>query len=250
LSELDNALWCPNPLPDAAARLVCFPHAGGGPTTFRAWPAELAPTIEVATVTLPGRASRVAEPFATSLADAVGDIGERIERAGDDRPLALFGHSLGAILAYEVAHDLVRRGRSRPVHLFVAGSRAPDDRDGDRLEVTDDDAVLVEEVESRYGAIPAAVRSEPDLLAMFLPVLRSDLRLLTEYQWNPRPPLGIPITAFAGVADRAGPPQSAPRWSAHTDAEFRDVRLPGDHFFVHSQLQQVSAIVRQALDVG
>jgi surfactin synthase thioesterase subunit len=210
----------------------------------------LAPTIEVSAVTLAGRANRRQEPFAATLSDAVTDAADGIERQGDVKPLALFGHSLGAIVAYETAHELNRRGARRPIHLFVAGSRSPDDRDADRLQVTDDDAELVAEVEQRYGAIPAAVRNEPDLLEMFLPVLRADLKLLTGYDWSPRGPLSIPITAFAGAGDRAGPPQSAARWGTHTDGEFRDVPLPGDHFFLHSQLQQVAAIVRQALDVG
>jgi surfactin synthase thioesterase subunit len=250
LAEPTGALWCPNPLPQATAQLVCFPHAGGGPTTFRAWSAALAPSIEVSTVTLAGRANRRQEPFAATMADAVTDAVDAIEHRGHPRPLALFGHSLGAIVAYETAHELARRGTHRPMHLFVAGSRSPDDRDEVRLQVTDDNAELVGEVERRYGAIPAVVRNEPDLLEMFLPVLRADLRLLTEYDWNTRGPLSIPITAFAGTEDKAGPPQSAPRWSAHTDGGFRDVRLQGDHFFVHSQLPQVAAIVREALDVG
>jgi surfactin synthase thioesterase subunit len=250
LAEPISALWCSNPLPHANAQLVCFPHAGGGPSTFRAWSTVLAPSIEVATVTLAGRANRRHEPFAATLSDAVDDAVDDIERHGDVRPLALFGHSLGAIVAYEAAHELARRGTRRPVHLFVAGSRAPDGRDEDRFPLTDDNIELVVEVERRYGAIPAAVRNEPQLLEMFIPVLRADLRLLTEYDWRPRGPLSIPITVFVGTDDKAGPPQSAPRWSTHTDGEFRDVRLPGDHFFVHSQLQQVAVIVRQALDVG
>jgi surfactin synthase thioesterase subunit len=250
LADPISDLWCPNPLPQAATQLVCFPHAGGGPQTFRAWSAALAPSIEVSTVTLPGRANRRHEPFATTLSGAVRDAADSIESSCDNRPVALFGHSLGAIVAFETAYELLRRGRRRPVHLFVAGSRAPDDRDGDRFRVTDDNAELVDEVERRYGAIPAAVRHEPDLLALFLPLLRADLTLLTEYDWTPRAPLSVPITAFAGTADTAGPPQSVVRWGAHTDAGFRDIRLPGDHFFLHSQLPQVAAIVRQALDVG
>lgn len=199
-------------------------------------------------MTLAGRAGRVREPFATALPDAVDDVVADIERSGNGTPLALFGHSLGAILAYETAHALIRRGTRRPVHLFVAASRAPDDQDENRFAPPADNAELVDDVERRYGAIPAAVRNEPELLALFLPVLRADLQLLADYVWKPQAPLSIPVTAFTGTADRAGPPQTAPKWRAHTESTFRAVPLVGDHFFVHSQLRQVSGIVREVLD--
>lgn len=245
-----NPLWCPKPLPDAAVRLVCFPHAGGGPSTFRAWSAALAPTIEVSVVTLAGRANRAREPFAPSMDDAVAALLGALESPGDNRVLALFGHSLGAIVAYETAHELAARGNREVAHLFVSGSRSPNDLDVDRFRPPNDNETLIAEVERRYGAIPAAVRSEPELLSRFLPVLRADLKLLAEYTWTKREPSNIPVTAFAGTHDLAGPPHAASHWQTTTNGEFAEVQLPGDHFFVHSALPAVAGQIRRTLGAG
>jgi surfactin synthase thioesterase subunit len=245
-------LGCSRPQPEATARLVCFAHAGGGPGSYLKWQAALGPEVEVWTVALPGRANRSDEGFVASwpeladeLAAAVVDLGDQAgDQAGGASP-ALLGHSLGGLVAYEVALELERRGSS-PRHVFVSGGRAPHRLGGHWRLPVDDDALLTE-VDRRYGAVPAAVRAEPALLARFVPALRADLELAASYVWTPGERLRSPITALAGADDKTGPPEEAQHWREHTDGGFRAVTFPGAHFFVHSELRAVAGVIRAAL---
>jgi medium-chain acyl-[acyl-carrier-protein] hydrolase len=227
-------------------RLVCFPHAGGGPGTFRTWAAALAPEVEVWTASLPGRGARSEAPLALSWPEVVDDLADGLVACAEEQPLALLGHSLGGLIAYEVARELQRRAGPSAGHLFVSGCRVPH-RGGGHWRLPDDDSRLVVEVDERFGAVPSAVRREPELLARFVPILRADLELAASYVWAPGPPLRTPITALAGTADRAGPPREMEHWREHTDGEFRAVTLPGTHFFIHSELRDVARIIRRAL---
>lgn len=242
----DGALRCLRPQPDASARVVCFPHAGGGPNSFRGLAMSLAPKIEVWEVMLPGRGSRSGEAFATTWHDLVAELTDAVERRPGDGPTAFFGHSFGGLVAYEVAGELERRNNA-PEHLFVSGCRAPHRGDANRWPLPDDDDGLVTEVEERYGAIPQVVRDEPTLLARFLPILRADLALFNSYRWDPARKLTIPITALAGNADKAGPPHELPYWGERTDAEFRSITMLGTHFFVYSEVDEIGAVVRRSL---
>jgi surfactin synthase thioesterase subunit len=245
----EPALRCLHPSAAATTLLFGFPHAGGGPNSFRSLSAELAPSVEVWEVILPGRGARSAEPFATSWPELVADVSSSIERHADDRWVAFFGHSFGGLVGYEVAAELERRGTAAPSHLFVSGCRAPHRAHMNRWTLPAEDADLISEVEERYGAIPRAVRDEPELLARFLPILRADLYMYQSYQPAPGR-LQIPITALAGTADRAGPPHEVPYWGEHTEAEFRTATMIGAHFFVYTQGQAVGRIVRSALSIG
>jgi len=242
-------LGCLRPHTGAVVRLVSFAHAGGGPGAFRKWPASLAPDVEVWTVTLPGRGSRSEEQFARSWPELLGDLADALESHADQKPLALLGHSFGGLIAYEVARELERRGTRWPKHLFVSGCRAPHRLDGD-VRLPDDDDRLVVEVDRRYGAVPTAVRREPELLARFMPILRADLELARSYVWRPGQKLRCPITALAGADDRTGPPGEVQHWREHTHGQFRAVTLPGAHFFIHSELRSVAKLIRRSLVAG
>lgn len=232
----------------AAGRVVCFAHAGGGPGAFRRWPAALAPDIEVWTATLPGRAERSEEPFADSWPALVQDFADSLEELAAEDPPALLGHSLGGHIAFEVARELERRTGRGPQHLIVAGCRAPH-RIPKHWALPSDSDALVEEVDVRYGAVPPEVRAEPELLARFVPILRADLELAAAYTSAPGRPLSCPITALTGTDDRTAPPPEARHWASHTVGPFATAVLPGAHFFLHHELTRVAALVRRALNV-
>ncbi|MFB7657268.1 MULTISPECIES: thioesterase II family protein [unclassified Streptomyces] len=236
----ERAAWFPRPVlaPDAPApdpataplRLVCFPHAGGTASAFRDWQEPLGRHVAVVPVQLPGRGLRVREtPYDTMepLAEAVADALTAHRLAHD---YALFGHSMGALLAYEVACALRRRGLPGPRHLFVSGSRAPH-LYGDRADHALPDDALREVIRDLGG-----LGDEDALGAAYfdrrLPVLRADLRACERYGWRPRPPLDCPTTAFSATADAIAPPQMVEAWRPYTSGSFLRHHLTGNHFFL------------------
>jgi surfactin synthase thioesterase subunit len=239
-------LGCLRPHGGAVARLVCFAHAGGGPGAYRKWPAALAPDIEVWTVTLPGRASRSDEVLPESWLELIEELADALDSHADGDLPALLGHSLGGVVAYEVARRLEHRGGRSPRHLFVSGCRAPHRLDGG-WRLPDDDGRLVSEVDQRFGAVPSAVRGEGELLARFVPILRADLELASTYEWRPGQKVRCPVTAMAGVEDKTGPPREMRHWREHTDGDFRLATFRGSHFFIHSELRSVTRVIRRAL---
>jgi surfactin synthase thioesterase subunit len=220
---------CRSPQPAALARLVCFPHAGGGPMVFRGWTKGLAPDVEVWNVTLPGRAGRAAEPFAGEW----GPLVEEFAIAIADRvpePCALFGHSLGAAIAFEVARALTRLG-APPAHLFVSARDAPDTPDT-QYEVPATDDELLDEVDRAYGGVPDAVRGSEELLRHFLPILRADLELAVSYEFAPGRPLTCGVSALAGSGDPTVTRSGLEAWGPHTAGGFELLELPGGHFYL------------------
>lgn len=241
-----SPVGCLRPQPRALERLVCFAHAGGGPAVYRKWPEALAPEVEVWSAALPGRAMRSDEPFGAAWKMLVASFANVLEPSGDEAPPALLGHSLGGLMAFEVARELERRGAGAPRHLFVSGCRPPHRAlTGSRLPEDDDE--LIRDVDERYGAVPAAVRSEPELLKRFIPILRADLELAGAYAWAPGDRLSCPITALSGVSDKTAPPREVAHWAAHTSGPFEHLALRGEHFFLHSELGSVATVIRRVL---
>jgi medium-chain acyl-[acyl-carrier-protein] hydrolase len=169
---------------------VCVPHAGGGVATFRGWPERLA-NAEVGIAQLPGRGSRLREPVVTTLVDAAAGVADSIA-AAPASPTVLFGHSLGALIAFEVAKRL--RDRGWPLlALFVSGRRGPSLPDPlPPVSGLPADAFVVE-VRRRYDAIPDAVLADGDLMQLLLPGLRADFAMLEGYRYEPATPLGCPL---------------------------------------------------------
>jgi len=229
--------------PSARIRLVCFPHAGGGPAVFARWAYQLAPETELWNAVLPGRPPRAHERFTADWADLVREFADEIGESVP-RPYALLGQSLGAAIAFEVSRELGTRG-SPPVHLFVSASAAPDRRPGQ--PVPEDDQALIRLVDERYGGLPPAVRAEPELLGYFLPVLRADLRLASAYRYRPGAALGVPLTVFAGDRDPTVPAAGAAGWARHTTADCEVHLLDGGHFCLNDHEPRVLSIIRRRL---
>jgi medium-chain acyl-[acyl-carrier-protein] hydrolase len=212
-------------------RLICFPYAGAGIAAFRAWSDAFPDTIEVRIAQLPGRAARLREQRFERMPPLVETITGVLDPLLD-RSFAFFGHSLGALVAFEAARSLRSRGLI-PSHLFVSGNIAPDlPNPTAPIHQLPDDAFL-SELQNLHG-MPQGVLDSKELLELVLPAVRSDFTILETYQYEPQAPLACPITAFGGFEDPRTTKEGLERWSAQTIETFNLVMLPGDHFFFDS----------------
>jgi medium-chain acyl-[acyl-carrier-protein] hydrolase len=241
--------WIDYARPDggAALRLFCLPHAGGGAGSYREWVAGLAPEIEVLPVQLPGRETRFFErPFANiepllkALLDGL--------RPYLDKPFAFFGHSLGALIAFELMRHLQDDGYA-PAHLFVSGYGAPH-LPGNlppMHHLADDQFVAALQ---ELNTMPTAVLENEELLTLLLPLLRADFAIYEQYQFEVAAPLNCPITILGGKADVLVPPEMLAPWNEHT-TQPGEVRLfEGGHFYLHEEPTAVWQIIRQCCLVG
>lgn len=214
---------------------MCFPHAGGGASSFYSWARDLAHVpVEVATLRLPGREARIREAAIEDLSVLVAHIDEALEAGGDTRPAVWFGHSSGARIAFEVARRRRARGGPLPGHLIVSGAPAPDVvRSTPTLHRIADDDEFLQAVATAYGGVPAAVLAHAELRALIAPALRADLKMHERYVYTDAAPLPMPITAFGGTDDQSVSEGWLRGWERHTAGPFRWRLFPGDHFYVH-----------------
>jgi len=228
------------PSDDAPFRLFCLPHAGAGASTYRTWSAALSPAgVGVTPVQLPGRENRFGERALDRLEPIVDAVTKTI-MPHSDRPFALFGHSMGALIAFEVTRSLRRRGAAPPAHLYVSGRMAPQLREHRPVLHHLSDRDLVAELRE-LGGIHEAVLRNRELLALHLPVVRADLAVNETYRHQPELPLDVPITAFGGDADPKVDESELLAWRTQTAGPFRAQLLPGGHFFLTGSLTQVCA---------
>ncbi|GGS19469.1 thioesterase [Streptomyces aureoverticillatus] len=217
-----------------ATRLVCFSYAGGTPSVYRDWPSRLGPGVTVVPVLLPGRGLRLDEAPYTDMAPLARDVTDALLAAGHADDYALFGHSMGALLAYEVACALRERGHPGPRHLFVSGSKAPHLYGGPENAADqglgDDD---LRQLVGDLGALQPDDHVGRSYLERRLPVLRADLTLCARYRWRPRRPLDCPMTAFSAAHDPIAPPAHVEAWRAYTSASLLHRRVPGGHFYLN-----------------
>jgi surfactin synthase thioesterase subunit len=222
---------------DPRLRLLCFPFAGGASSLYRAWSRAL-PSIEVWPVELPGRGVRADEPPVTDLTELCDGLVAAIEQVADV-PLALFGHSMGARIAFEVA----RRLGGRVVHLFASGSQPPEVRqryrDGDTRPTAQlTDAELTRRIVA-LGGTPQELLAEDELMQRALPIVRADLVMIEGYRVEPEARVACPITALTGLHDPIAPPLVAAGWQRRTMAGWRMVELDAAHFFLDSHRAEV-----------
>jgi len=213
----------------AQPRLFCLPHAGSGAAAFYRWKRELA-AVDVCPVLLPGREMRLAE---RSMDDAVALVDALTVATAPylDVPYAIFGHSMGALLAYAWALRIQERQLRAPVCLFVSGRNAAHLPFGHRDLHRLDDAAFVAELRRRYGGMPVDFMAEADLRALFLPILRADLRLVETYRHGAEALLNCPVMAFAGEDDPSVSDAGLVGWGELTRGEFAVLRFDGDHFY-------------------
>ena len=234
----------PEPRPGAPLRLYCLPSAGGGVGLFRAWPPLLPDDVEVCAVQLPGRDARRAEPPFSRLTPLVLALADALA-SEPARPYALYGHSMGARIAFELAREQRRRGRPGPQLLVVSGRRAPHVPERDPLHALGDPQLIARL--SRIGGTPEAVLREPELMAIFLPTVRADFAVNELEDHRDEPPLGCPILAYAGSHDERCRPDELDAWRDHTAGAFAQAVLPGAHFFIQSAARELLSSLGRAL---
>lgn len=230
---------------------MCLPHAGAGSLAYFHWAGDFGADVEVCAVQLPGRENRLRERAIDELGRLLPRLVEGLGPTLRRGPFALFGHSFGALLAFELTRELRRRGAALPRALIVSGRGAPalgavtDPIGG----IADDDEFLAA-LDRRYGGIPAAIRGERELLALMLPTLRADLRIAEAHEYRAEEPLPLPIMALGGIDDPAVDEASLSGWARETSAGFALRRFRGGHFFVQESRQDVTRAVRGLLEGG
>lgn len=242
---LNSWVTCPKPNPQARLRLFCFPYAGGGASIFRTWPDDLPAQIEVCPVQLPGRESRLKEPPFTRLLPLVQTLAQ-VLHPYLNMPLAFFGHSMGALISFELAHQLRRQYSLDPVHLFVSGRGAPQIPDLEPPIHHLPEAAFVEELR-RLNGTPESVLQNAELMRLVLPILRADFAICETYVHSTQEPLDCPISAFGGLQDSEVSYDSLAAWRDQTNSSFTLKMFPGNHFFLHSARSLILSAVSQDL---
>jgi surfactin synthase thioesterase subunit len=222
-------LWR-TPRRDAQLRLFCFPHAGGGASTYRGWSTRLPREIEVLPVQLPGREERLGEHAFADLRVLVEHLGTVLQ-PWLDVPFAFFGHSMGSLIAFELARWLRRAANFEPRHLYVSGHRAPHLPDPGPFFHAQPDRAVVEELRRLCGTRPE-VLDNAELMQLFLPTVRADLSVCETYAFVPDAPLSCPISVYGGTRDTEASVAELVGWREHTTSDFRLRMFDGDHFYL------------------
>lgn len=222
------------PIPDAHLRLFCIPFAGGGASAFYSWGKDLPAEIEICSLQLPGHEERHAEPPFTRLEPLIQEVGAAL-RPYLDLPFALFGHSMGALIAFELARYVRKEYHLLPDHLFVSALRAPQELYQDSHISDLPDKAFLEQVVTRYDAVPEAIKNDPEYMSFLLPTIKADFGMIETYVYRKEPPLDCPIATFGGSADRAVPLKSLIAWKEQTTRDFSLRLFNGGHFFLREE---------------
>lgn len=234
--------WFLRPPAPKALRLFCFPYAGGSAGLFHQWNQALT-DVDVCAVQLPGRANRLAEPAFTDFESLIEALLPLI-LAHADRPFALFGHSMGALIAFRLAQRLQTLPSARPQQLFVSACAAPQIPRTRQWHLQDDAALL--ETLRAYAATPAQVLQNPELMELLLPMLRADFQLLASYRYQRgEKPLSCPIHVLSGHDDHSIPSGLYADWGKESRHPATFTVFRGGHFFLDGQMEQVGRQVRE-----
>lgn len=234
------------PNPRARLRLFCFPFAGGSAAIYRGWSERLPADVEVLPVELPGRASRFRDTPFRRLDEMVAKLAEALAPELD-RPYAFFGHSMGALISFELARLLRRQGAEGPLRIFVSARRAP------HFPADDDPVHALPEPEfiarlRELNGTPEEVLEHPELMQMMIPLLRADFEVNETYRFEGGEPLDCPISALGGLGDEEVTREHLEGWRQHTRRAFSLRMFPGDHFFLaHADRDALLQAVAQDL---
>ncbi|MFD4865871.1 thioesterase II family protein [Streptomyces sp. NPDC058412] len=239
--------WLITPKPDADARLrlFCIPYAGGGASMYRSWAHRLPAGVEVNAVQLPGREERFREEPVRSLDDVVADLGA-VLAAHTDRPYALFGHSMGSLLAFETARWLRAEGHPAPEFVIVSGRGAAQIPPPWPAIHHLPEEEFVQRVMDMHGT-PAWVFEDQQLRTMVVRTLRADLTVVDTYRYRAAAPLSCPLTAFTSPGDALAPVEHVRAWAEQTTADFRYHEIEGGHFFLRDNAESFLSMLNSEL---
>ena len=243
-------LWlaCPRPNPQANLRLFCFPYSGAGASIYYPWSDTLPATIEVCPIQLPGRETRLAEPPFTRLPPLVKAAAQAL-LPHLDKPFAFFGHSLGALVSFELARHLQRQRGPRPVHLFASGHSAPQLPDRDPPIHALPEPEFVARLRHLNG-MAKEVLENAELMQLLLPILRADFEICETYVYEAGEPLDCPVSAFGGLRDEYMSREGLEAWRKHTIASFSLRMFPGDHFYLNTDRLLLLRALAQDLTIA
>lgn len=230
---------------DATLRLFCFPYAGGNTGIFHNWSHDLPFAVEIYPVQLPGRMQRTRESLITSMDQLIPALEEAILPVLD-RNFAFYGHSMGALIAFELARTLMAKHGLEPKHLLVSGRKAPQLVDNISATQGLSDEEFIQHVR-RLNGTPAKVFDNPEMLHFLLPVLRADFELVQSHRFRDGQKLSCPIKAFGGLSDQHVPKNSILPWGQTTTGKFSVAMMPGDHFFIQNSRRQFLALLSAEL---
>lgn len=238
---INSWIRCFNPNPQAQLRLFCFPYAGGGASIFRTWSNSLPHYVELFGIQLPGREDRIKETPFTDISLLVQTL-IPILYPYLSIPFTFFGHSMGALISFELTHRLRTEQGPIPIHLFISGRRAPQIPDCYSLIYKLAEQEFLQEVRDLNGT-PNQILENSELMKLFLPILRADFSICGTYTYTNKTPLDCSISAFGGIEDSRETYNLLKSWSAQTHSSFSLQMLPGDHFFLSTSRQQLLEIL-------
>lgn len=227
-------------------RLYCFCFAGGNAATYLDWKSALAPDIEIRAFQLPGRGARFFEAPATGFNTLIATLSDVLRNEPADRPFAFFGHSLGALLAFELARTQAARALPLPAHLILSGCAAPRYRPAPKGAHLLNDAALIQHLRDLNGT-PHEILEQEELMAMLLPTIRADMALVADYVYCSGVPLRMPLTVMAGRDDDISANQQTAGWSEETLGPCEIRWYDGDHFFINSQRETILSEIKALL---
>ena len=245
--QLTGSRWLilARPHPAADMRLFCLPYAGGSPLIFCDWPSALPSNIEVCPIQLPGRGVRLGEPPLTKLEPLIESLVPAL-LPFLNKPFALFGHSMGGLICFELARTLRLKFGLEPQCLFLAGRQAPPASDRTAATYNLPEPEFIKQLRHLNGT-PPEILEQPELMRVVVPLLRAEFELCQTYVYQPGPLLGCPISVFGGLDDDEVAYEELENWRTYTTGEFSLRMLPGNHFFLHTARAQLLAMISEDL---
>ncbi|WP_068618109.1 thioesterase II family protein [Paenibacillus tuaregi] len=230
-------------------RLFTIPYSGSSASIYLSWKRLLPDQVEVVPLELPGRGKRFGSKLCQSMSELIEDLYSHIQNQLDGQPYAVFGHSLGGLVAYELCVKLMENGHHLPMHLFLSGCNPPHLRYGEENLHTLPDALFLQEI-AKLGGITPELQVNPEVMRVFVPIIKSDYKIYELYAGKGTAvKLPIDFSVLAGKNDPLMPVESGREWKKYTKGSFRMTEMEGGHFFIHDQLDHVINAVESALIV-
>lgn len=242
---MDEKWLAAGPPQGDGVRLFCLSYAGGSSTAYRGWAKAAPDGVVVCPVEIPGRGVRFQEPPFTRMKPLAAELARAL-RPALHQPFALFGHSMGGLLAFEVARALRARDWPQPEHLFVSAVAAPGTPSARPTIHTGSNDDLKQELRFLNGT-PQELLEDDELMDLMLPTIRADFAVLETYEYRVGEPLTVPITVFGGTADQCVPVSALAGWHGQTRAGSQLELFAGDHFFLHPERDTILSMVARDL---